>query len=51
MSTNIFIQLRMPLPHCNLEVGSDSHANQTEQIMIKYEELLLKHNIQLIIYA
>ena len=42
MSTNFFEQLEIPLPHINLEVGSDSHANQTAQIMIKYEELLLQ---------
>ena len=42
MSTNFFDQLEIPLPHINLGVGSDSHAKQTAQIMIKYEELLLK---------
>lgn len=42
MSTDFFDQLEIPPPHINLGVGSDSHANQTAQIMIKYEELLLQ---------
>ena len=42
MSTNFFEQLDIPSPNINLGVGSDSQANQTAQIMIKYEELLLK---------
>jgi UDP-N-acetylglucosamine 2-epimerase (non-hydrolysing) len=42
MSNDFFEQLEIPLPHINLGVGSDSHANQTAKIMIKYEELLLK---------
>ena len=42
MSNDFFEQLEIPLPHVNLGVGSGSQAKQTAQIMIKYEELLLK---------
>ena len=41
MSKSFFEQLNIPKPHFNLEAGSGSQAEQTAQIMIGYEKLLL----------
>ena len=41
MSQIFFEQLGIPKPDVNLEVGSGSHAVQTAQIMIRFEELVL----------
>jgi UDP-N-acetylglucosamine 2-epimerase (non-hydrolysing) len=41
MSDIFFTQLGLPKPDINLEVGSGSHAVQTAQIMIKFEEVLI----------
>ena len=41
MSDIFFTQLGIPKPDINLEVGSGSHAVQTAQIMIKFEEVVL----------
>lgn len=41
MSDIFFTQLGLPKPDINLEVGSGSHAVQTAQIMIKFEEVVL----------
>ena len=41
MSGNFFTQLGIPNPDINLEVGSGSQAEQTANIMIRYEKLLL----------
>ncbi len=41
MSGDFFVQLGIPEPDINLEVGSGSQAEQTGAIMVKYEELLL----------
>ena len=41
MSESFFEQLNIPKPHFNLEAGSGSQAEQTAQIMIGYEKLLL----------
>jgi len=40
MSEVFFKQLGIPEPDINLEVGSASHAVQTAQIMIKFEEVV-----------
>ena len=40
MSGDFFVQLGIPTPHVNLEVGSGSHAEQTASIMVRYEKLL-----------
>lgn len=40
MSGDFFVQLGIPTPHVNLEVGSGSHAEQTSSIMVRYEKLL-----------
>jgi UDP-N-acetylglucosamine 2-epimerase (non-hydrolysing) len=42
MSGEFFIQLGIPEPHVNLEVGSGTQAEQTGAIMIRYERLLLE---------
>jgi len=41
MSDVFFRQLGLPEPDINLEVGSGSHAVQTAQIMIRFEEIML----------
>lgn len=40
MSGDFFVQLGIPEPDVNLEVGSGSQAEQTGAIMARYEELL-----------
>lgn len=42
MSGDFFSQLGIPEPDVNLEVGSGSHAEQTSDIMLRYETLLQK---------
>src|SRR5579859_2877598 len=40
MSDIFFQQLAMPLPDVNLDVGSGSHAVQTAQVMLRFEEVV-----------
>jgi UDP-N-acetylglucosamine 2-epimerase (non-hydrolysing) len=49
MSDIFFQQLQMPQPDVNLEVGSGSHAFQTAQIMIKFEELVTEQRPDLVL--
>ena len=42
MSGDFFLQLGIPEPDINLEVGSGSQAEQTAAIMIRYEKLLVE---------
>jgi UDP-N-acetylglucosamine 2-epimerase (non-hydrolysing) len=42
MSETFFRELELPDPDINLEVGSASHAVQTANIMIRFEELCIK---------
>lgn len=42
MSDDFFVQLGIPKPNVNLEVGSGTQAEQTAQIMMRYEKLLLE---------
>lgn len=49
MSDTFFSQLNIPHPDVNLSVGSGSHAAQTANIMIKYEELLLQKPCDLVL--
>lgn len=44
MSSDFFQALNIPEPDEHLEVGSGSHAVQTANIMVKFEESCLKHN-------
>lgn len=46
MSDIFFRQLGMPQPNVNLEVGSGSHAAQTAEIMLRFENALLSHQPQ-----
>jgi UDP-N-acetylglucosamine 2-epimerase (non-hydrolysing) len=43
MSDLFFRQLGIPKPDINLEVGSDTHAQQTAAIMMKFESVMLEH--------
>ena len=43
MSEVFFQELGLPEPHVNLEVGSGSHAQQTAQIMARFEPVLLEY--------
>lgn len=40
MSAGFFEVLGLPEPDVNLEVGSDTHARQTAQVMVRLEEVL-----------
>ena len=42
MSQTFFDELGIPVPDYNLEVGSSSHASQTAEILVRFEELLFK---------
>jgi UDP-N-acetylglucosamine 2-epimerase (non-hydrolysing) len=42
MSDVFFQQLGMPAPDVNLQVGSGSHAQQTAQIMSRFEPVVLE---------
>jgi UDP-N-acetylglucosamine 2-epimerase (non-hydrolysing) len=42
MSGTFFQTLGIPDPHYNLQVGSGSHAVQTAEVMVKFEEVCLK---------
>lgn len=41
MSKVFFQELGLPKPDIDLEVGSDSHAVQTAQIMMRFETVVL----------
>lgn len=43
MSKTFFDELDIPVPDINLEVGSGSHAQQTGEIMKRFEPVLQKH--------
>ncbi len=40
MSGNFFEQLEIPQPHANLEAGGGSQAEQTANIMVRFERNL-----------
>jgi UDP-N-acetylglucosamine 2-epimerase (non-hydrolysing) len=42
MSGDFFLQLGIPVPHFNLDVGSGTQAEQTSKIMMRYEALLIE---------
>ena len=46
MSESFFRDLRIPMPHHRLEVGSGSHAQQTAEIMKRIEPVLIQEKIQ-----
>jgi UDP-N-acetylglucosamine 2-epimerase (non-hydrolysing) len=43
MSDRLFMDLRLPRPDINLEVGSGTHAVQTAEIMRRFEPVLDEH--------
>ncbi len=43
MSDALFRDLAIPAPHANFHVGSGSHAAQTAQVMVKFDEWLNAH--------
>jgi len=49
MSDSFFEQLGIPMPDINLEVGSNSHAVQTADIMKKFEPVVLKHQPNMVL--
>ncbi|HQX17973.1 MAG TPA: UDP-N-acetylglucosamine 2-epimerase (non-hydrolyzing) [Anaerolineales bacterium] len=42
MSQTFFDELGIPAPDHNLEVGSGSHAGQTAEILVRFEEIVLQ---------
>jgi UDP-N-acetylglucosamine 2-epimerase (non-hydrolysing) len=42
LSDVFFLQLSMPQPDVNLEVGSGSHARQTAEVMMRFEPVVLE---------
>lgn len=49
MSDVFFQQLGLPQPDINLEVGSGSHAVQTAQIMVRFEEVVTARRPDLVL--
>jgi UDP-N-acetylglucosamine 2-epimerase (non-hydrolysing) len=49
MSDVFFQQLEMPPPDVNLQVGSGSHAQQTAEIMSRFEPVVLEHRPDLVL--
>lgn len=43
MSDSFFVDLNIPAPDVNLNVGSHSHAEQTARIMVAFEAYLMEH--------
>ena len=49
MSKAFFAELNIPKPDINLEVGSGSHAQQTSEIMKRFEPVLLEHKPDMVL--
>jgi len=49
MSKSFFVDLGMPKPDLNLEVGSGSHAEQTARIMVEFEKVCLTQAPDLVV--
>lgn len=49
MSQTFFDELGIPAPDYNLEVGSGSHASQTAEILVRFEELVIREDPDLVI--
>ncbi len=43
MNDRLFVDLRLPLPDINLEVGSGTHAVQTAEVMRRFEPVIDTH--------
>lgn len=48
MSGSFFEELEIPAPHANLESGSGTQAEQTANIMIRFEQELMEHPSDLV---
>ena len=44
MNDRLFVDLKLPLPDINLEVGSGTHAVQTAEVMRRFEPVLDAHS-------
>jgi UDP-N-acetylglucosamine 2-epimerase len=49
MSQTFFDELGIPAPDYNLEVGSGSHAGQTAEILVRFEEVVLKEQPDVVV--
>ena|SRR5438128_1855074 len=49
MSDIFFSQLAMPVPNVNLGVGSGSHAQQTAEIMRRFESIVLERKPDMVV--
>lgn len=49
MSKSFFVDLGMPKPDLDLEVGSGSHAEQTARIMVEFEKVCRRESPDLVI--
>jgi len=49
MSKIFFDELDLPKPNIYLGVGSNSHAEQTAQVMVAFEKVLLEHKPDLVV--
>jgi len=49
MSQTFFDELGIPAPDYNLEIGSGSHASQTAEILVRFEEVVLKEDPDIVI--
>lgn len=49
MSQTFFDQLGIPSPDINLEIGSGTHAQQTGQVMIRFEQFLLEEHPDMVV--
>ncbi|SHN28081.1 non-hydrolyzing UDP-N-acetylglucosamine 2-epimerase [Chitinophaga sp. CF418] len=49
MSQSFFEQLNIPEPHANLEAGGGSQAEQTANIMVRFEKELMEHRVDLVL--
>ncbi len=49
MSDSFFRDLNLPKPHIHLGIGSGSHAEQTGNVMIAYEKLILRNRPDLVV--
>jgi UDP-N-acetylglucosamine 2-epimerase (non-hydrolysing) len=49
MSNSFFVDLNLPKPDVCLEVGSGSHAAQTAEIMLRFEEVVLREKPDIVV--
>jgi UDP-N-acetylglucosamine 2-epimerase (non-hydrolysing) len=51
MSEIFFSDLRLPSPHLHLGIGSGTHAEQTGNVMIAYEKVIMENRPDLVVVA